>query len=299
MDITKQNFEYYKNSSSYRLAYNYWVNNLFERVSRLFKWTGTGTDYDGGIDQIHIEKSLLLYGNVGICEYNGNLTAFSGSYSGVSVYYDRYPYYVVRSPLYSGIKTIGKDIAVIRNNSNETNLQHLCHRYAIMLAHAEVTLVTLLVNARVSAVPTVNTNKEKAIIDEWRDGVYNGKIGTVMDSGFLSVKWQDINLSTGIAITEIMEVRDNLLTDFYKDCGVKCQSVKKGNMINAEVMSNDAMLLLNINDMLDNRKYGAEFTNKLFDRNWDVEKCEELSYEVQNTGSGDAVNSNNNGEVYN
>lgn len=278
MDITKNNFLYYKESSSFTLAYNYWVNNLFERICRLFEWTNTGDDLEGGIDPIHIEKPLLLFGNVGIAKYENELTAFAGSYSGVSKYYDRYPYFLVRSPQYSGLYTIGKDIAIIRNNANETNMQHICHRYAIMLAHTEVTLVTLLVNARVSSVPTVNNNKQKAIVDDWRSGVYNGKINTIVDSGFLSVKWQDVNLNSGVNIKDLMEVRENLLCSFYHDVGVRTTQTKKGNLIQAELQGNDAMLLLNIDDMLDARKRGCEFVNKLFGTNWSVKKCKELEY---------------------
>lgn len=278
MDITTQNFQYYKEASTFKLAYNFWVNNLFERASRLFKWYGTGADDDGGIDPSHIEKTLLLNGNVGICEYENNLTAFFGSYAGVSVYYDRFPYYVVRSPLFAGSKTIGKDIAVIRNNSCESNLQHLVHRYAIMLGHAEITLITILVNARATSVPTVNNTKEKTIIDQWRNGLYNGKINTVVDSGFLSVKWQDINTNSNVNIKDIMEVRENLLNSFYNDIGVRTTWNKKGNMIADEVGGNDSMLLLNINDMLEERQRGCDRVNKLFGTNWSVDKCEELKY---------------------
>ena len=297
-DITQDNFPYYKNSSSYRMAYAYWVNNLFERISRLFVWKNSGDDLHEGIDPIHIEKNLLLFGNVGITEVAGHKYALAGSYSGVSMYYDRYPNFIVRSPLYSGVRTIGNDIVVIRNNSCEMGVQRLCHHYAILLAHAEVTLVTLLVNARVSSVATVNNSKQKAIVDAWRSDVYNGKIGTVTDSGFLSVKWQDINLNTGINIKDIIEVRDNLLTNFYKDCGVKCQDVKKGNMINAEVMSNDSMLLLNINDMLENRKIGAEQHNEMFGGEWSVDVCDELKYNDKDVEPAQ-VERGNNGEVHN
>lgn len=260
------------------MAYNFWVNNLFERICRLFEWNGTGEDLTGGIDPIHIEKPLLLYGTVGITEYDGRLTAFCGSYSGVSVYYDRYPYYIVRSPIYSGSRTVGRDIAVIRNNANETNMQHLCHRYAIMLSHTECTLVTTLVNARVSSVPTVNNNKQKTLVDQWRNGVYNGKIGTIVDSGFLSVKWHDINLNNGVNIKDLMEVRENLLCSFYHDVGVRTTQTKKGNLIQAELQGNDTMLLLNLDDMLDARERGAAEVNRIYGTNWSVKKCKELEY---------------------
>lgn len=297
MDITQNNFPYYKEASTFKMAYNFWVNNLFERVSRLFTWNGTGEDLDGGIDPIHIEKNLLLYGQTGICYYDDVLTAFAGSYSGISVYYDRYPYFLVRSPLFSGIKTIGKDIAIIRNNSNETDMRHLCHRYAIMLAHAEITLTTMLVNARVSSVPTVNNTKEKTLIDQWRNGVYNGKIGTVVDSGFLSVRWQDVNLQNGVNIKDLWEVRENLLCSFYHDIGVRTTQTKKGNLIEAEVQANDSMLLININDMLDARQRGAERVNKMFGTNWSVDKCEELKYDNAVNVEAETDGTNDNGTL--
>lgn len=278
MDITKDNFPYQANASTFKVAYSYWVNNLFERAARLFEYKGTGTDDEGGIDPMHIEKTLLLNGNVGICDYKGTLTAFFGSYSGVSVYYDRFPYYMVRSPLYAGQKTIGKDIAIIRNNSCESNLKHLAHRYAVMLAHTEITLITILVNARATSVPTVNNTKQKTLVDQWRSGLYNGKINTVVDSGFLSVKWQDINTNSNVGIKDVMETRENLLNSFYNDIGVRTTWNKKGNMIADEVGGNDSMLLLNINDMLAERQAGCERVNKLFGTNWSVDKCKELKY---------------------
>lgn len=233
---------------------------------------------DGGIDQVHIEKPLLINGNCGICDYDGNLTAFNGSYSGVSVYYDRFPYYMVRSPLYSGKKTIGRDVVVIRNNSTESSLLPMVKRYAVLLAHAEITLATLMINARVSSVPTAINNKQKALVDEWRKGVFNGKINTLMDSGFLSLRWVDINNNSPVNIKDLVEVRENILCSFYHDVGVRTTIQKKGNLIDAELKGNDAMLLININDMLEERKRGCDRVNKMFGTSWSVDKCEELKY---------------------
>lgn len=230
------------------------------------------------------------------------MTAFAGSYCGVSKYYDRYPEYIVRSPLYSGKYTIGKDIAIIRNNSNETNFQHLCHRYAIMLAHTEVTLVTLLVNARVSSVATVNNTKQKALVDQWRNGVYNGKINTIVDSGFLSVKWQDVNVAGAINPKDCIEIRENLLCQFYHDIGVRTSQVKKGNLIAAEVGANDAMLLLNLDDMLDARERGCDMVNDLWGTSWTVKKCKELEYNDAvdvNAVGGQKTENDNNGIIHN
>lgn len=278
MDITKEDFIFRPNETSFYKAYSFWVNNLFERCARLFVWKNTGTDLDGGVDPIHIEKPALKYGKAIDTLYKGRTTLFKGSYYGVTVYDDRFTHVNVSSPLYAGKRTIGKDCVIIRNNSCETSICHLVHRYAVMLAHAECTLVTLLVNARVSSVPAVNNTKEKTLIDQWRNGVYNGKIGTIVDSGFLSVKWQDINTHSLATLQEVWELRENILNSFYNSIGVRTTWNKKGNMIADEVGGNDSMLLFNINDMLECRKRGADDHNKMFGGSWEVDKCEELKY---------------------
>ena len=47
-------------------------------------------------------------------------------------------------------------------------------------------------------------------------------------------------------------------------------------MIQEEVEANDSMLLLNISDMLDSRKKGAEKVNTMYGTNWSVKLAEGL-----------------------
>lgn len=295
-DFIEKDFPYYRDSHSYKMAYGYWANYLFERIARLFIHTGTGDDRHGGIDPIHIEKPLLKYGFGVGTKYKGEEVFWKGSLYGVTNYEDRFTHATVSSPKYSGRRTIGKDCFIIDNNSCRNSMCHFVHHYAIMLAHAEVTLVTLLVNARVSSVPTVNNTKEKTLVDQWRNGVFNGKLSTILDSGFLSVKWQDINTRSLTTLQEIWEVRTNILNQFYTDIGVRVTWNKKGNMIADEVGGNDSMLLFNIDDMLDCRKRGDEWHNELFGGNWETRKSDELNYDMSTTT---VENNTENGEILN
>ena len=89
-----------------------------------------------------------------------------------------------------------------------------------------------------------------------------------------------------------METRENLLNAFYSDLGVKTAWNKKGNMINEEVEANNSMLLLNISEMLDQRKQGCEKVNKLFGTNWSVEispEIELMDKEVEDNGKSETV----------
>ena len=260
------------------MAYKFWSENLFERIMRLFVWTNTG-DEKQGIDPRHIESILLLNGSVGITDKNKKLTAYYGDYNGVGAYYDEFPFYMVRSPLYAGNHTIGKDIVVIRNNKLANSVYHLIHHYAIALAHADVSLVTMLVNDRSHAIASVSTAKQKNVVDQYRNGLYNGKLGTIVDPAFMGVKWENIQASGGIGLQELMETRENLLNEFLNAVGVKTVWNKKGNMIADEVGGNDAMLVLNLADMLECRQKGAEQVNKMYGTSWRVDKAPELDYE--------------------
>lgn len=270
-----------KESSTFNNAYYFWRQNLFERASRLFKWTNTGTDYDGGIDPKHIELTLLTNGHVGIAkDDNGLLTAFYGNYWGVGRYFDDFPNYTVRSPKFTKSFVVNNGITVIDNNSTRNSIVHLVHRYAIMLGHAEITLINTLINARdTGSVPTVATSKEKQIVEAYRNGLCNGKIGVILDPAFKTVKWAETSKSILINIKDLWEVRENLLQSFYKDIGVRVTREKKGNLIADEVSGDDSMLLLNLDDMLERRKMGCELVNKMFGLNWSVDKSEELKYE--------------------
>lgn len=300
-DFTKEDFPYYKDSHSFRMAYTFWANYLFERIARLFIHEGTGCDRTGGIDPIHIEKPLLKYGYAIGTKHRGKEVVWRGSLYGVTDYEDRFTHATVSSPMYSGSRKIGKDCFIIDNNSLRNSMCHFVHRYAIMLGHAEVTLITLLFNARVSSVPTVRNTKEQTLVDQWRSGVYNGRLSTILDSGFLSVKWQDINQKSIASLQEVWELRNNILNSFYTDIGVRVTWNKKGNMIADEVGGNDSMLLFNIDDMLDRRKRGDEWHNDLYGGNWSTRKADELNYDMSTTPETESLPSGadntNNGEL--
>ena len=52
-------------------------------------------------------------------------------------------------------------------------------------------------------------------------------------------------------------------------------------MIREEVNGNDAMLLMNISDMLANRKLACETVNAKYGTNWKVELSPELQYTTE------------------
>lgn len=258
--------------------YKYWRDNLFERLFRLFIWGDTGD-----LKPKEIEQRLFLSGHCGIAKYNDVLTAFFGSFYGVTVYQDEWSGYNVHSPIYSNTYNIGKNIVVINNNSlRNPSIEHVNH-YAKLLAHADVTLMRLLVEARDSGgVPVAQNEKAKQSLYDYQKAVYVGKIGVVSDLAGIGVDYQGSDRHTQLKIVEVWDVRSKLLKQFYADIGVRATFDKRSNTVVDEITSDSSMLLYNVSDMLKERQDGADAVNNMFGTNWSVRLSDEINYNEEN-----------------
>lgn len=267
-----------KESCTYNVKYGYWRDSLFERVMKLFVWENTGD-----LKPKEIEQRLILNGHCGIAEYNGELTAFYGSFYGVTKYMDEWTNYIVRCPIYTGTKKIGTDVVVIDNNSLRNPTFELVHHYATMLAHTEVSLINCLINARDSGgVPIASTEKQKTSIREYQNQLFNGKYGVVTDIGNLGITYAGSDRKTQQDLIDIMETREKLIKSFYSDIGVRSAFEKRNNTVQAEVEADTSLLLLNLADMLKCRERACEEVNKLFGTNWSVHVAREIDYGAEN-----------------
>ena len=267
-----------KDSCTYNVKYAYWRDSLFERVMKLFVWENTGD-----LKPKEIEQRLILNGHCGIAEYKGELTAFYGSFYGVTKYMDEWTNYIVRCPIYTAEKKIGTDVIVIDNNSLRNPTFELVHHYATMLAHTEVSLINCLINTRDSGgVPIASTEKQKASIKEYQNQIFNGKYGVVTDVGNLGITYAGSDRKTQQDLIDIMETREKLIKSFYSDIGVRSAFEKRNNTVQAEVEADTSLLLLNLADMLRCREKACEEVNKLFGTNWSVHVAKEIDYGAEN-----------------
>ena len=267
-----------KDSCTYNVKYAYWRDSLFERVMKLFVWENTGD-----LKPKEIEQRLILNGHCGIAIYQGELTAFYGSFYGVTKYMDEWTNYIVRCPIYTAEKKIGTDVVVIDNNSLRNPTFELVHHYATMLAHTEVSLINCLINTRDSGgVPIASTEKQKASIKEYQNQIFNGKYGVVTDVGNLGITYAGSDRKTQQDLIDIMETREKLIKSFYSDIGVRSAFEKRNNTVQAEVEADTSLLLLNLADMLRCREKACEEVNKLFGTNWSVHVAKEIDYGAEN-----------------
>ena len=273
-DLRKDYLDFQIKACTYTAKYDYWMEQLFERVMRLFVWKNTEE-----VQPKEIEQRLIISGHCGITKIKREqeLTAMFGTFYTPTKYYDEWKNYTVRCPIYSGQRTIGKDVTVINNNALRNPVMPLLNHYAQLLAHTEVTYIDMIINARDSiGIPVVTTEKQKQAVRNYQAKRFNGVFGAIADPSAIG-----INYTNGMAVNsenfkELWATRNNILKDFYTDIGVKAAFEKQSNTVDAEVRSNDTLLLLNLSDMLASREKGCEDVNKMYGRNWSVKLSEEL-----------------------
>lgn len=258
--------------------FRYWRENLFERLMRLFIWEGT----DDLIPK-EIEERLILAGHCGVCQFKNKLTAFFGSFFGVTVYQDEWTNYNIHSPIYSSTRTIDKDIIIINNNSlRNASFEHVTH-YASLLAHAEVTLMQQLVQARDSGgVPIAKNEAAKQSLLSYQAKIYEGKIGVVEDLAGIGVEYMGADRHTSLDISGVWDVRTKLLKSFYADIGVRATFDKRSNTVVDEITSDSSMLLYNVSDMIKQREIACDKINNIFGTNWSVRISDEINYTSEN-----------------
>lgn len=262
----------------------YWRENLFERIMRLFVWDNTDP-----VPAKEIEQRLLIQGHCGVFNFKdpktgiAELTAMFGNFNGVAKYMDELPRYMMRCPVWSGNTEVGKNSIVISNNSLRNPALPLVNHYAYLLAHTDVTLSRLMIAARdAGGVPIATSDKQKQDIEAYQRRLYNGEDGVVTDLGALGVEYAGSDKHTNQNIVDVMDVRQRILKNFYSDIGVRASFEKRSNATVNEVEADTSMLLLNITDMLESRKRGAEAVNNMFNTNWSVKLADEINYNLDN-----------------
>lgn len=280
-NMKKDLIEWDLEACTYPAFYRYWRENLFERIIRLFVWENTGN-----LDPKEIEERNILQGFAIISQLPNEeeLTAFFGSMFGPTKYFDEFKQVNINCPIYSGVRTIGRD-AIIINNSALRNPSYMhVHHYATLLAHTEVTLIDMLVEARDSGgVPIVKNEKQLQSVRSYLKKRFIGKVGdAVTDSGFMGIEFAGSDRKTSQDIQGVLETRNKLLRCFYSDIGVRATFEKRSNVNSMEIDGDTSMLLLNVSDMIRQREKAAEEVNKLYGTNWSVHIAEEIDYEKEN-----------------
>lgn len=274
------------------LSISYWTDMLFEKAIRIFEWSG-----DLPFPQKEIEMRLLLYGYCGYVKdtYVGEMVV-SGGMSKPTQYWDEFKKFTYAAATANGgTRKIGEDCVIINNTALRNPLLPMIKRYANLLAHTDVSLKMSLVNLRVKNIISTDSQSTAESYKAMFDKFYNGDVDAIMDDGLLKkgnggIDNLALNSSGSLGVMDCIDARNELLRMFFNEIGVRYNRDKKERMIESEVENDEQMLLLNIGDMLKQRKKACEEINKIFHRNISVDLSPEFKMIDKKEGVDNADN---------
>ena len=256
-------------STNYKTFYNYRTNQLLEYMMRLFTWKGLPES----IPDHEIDIYLFLYGRCGInkARLNDDLLAVVPEWSGSTNYLDIPKTYTWCTPLQGGQCYIGYNGVLIDNTKLHNSSYPLIHSTAARLAHIDSTIICALVNGRDNVAIKASTQKFAADADAYQRQKYNGIPSFIVDKGFSTIEIEDMKTQNSMNVRELLDAQQLILSEFYEAIGINKTVEKRERLITAEADANEQLLKLNINNMFDCRKKGAEQINAMFGTNISVE----------------------------
>lgn len=267
----------------FRKAFRIWEAILLERVMNIFKWDGLD------FPQKEIEILLTYIGFCGVIKREGVLVAVNGGMMGVTNYPDEFTQFVWSTPLMHGISTIGTDIVVINNNQIRFGTYKVVEYYAILLAHADLSLQASLINTRSTGMAKARTQQQVDSINQFYNALADGKTLAILDKEDMNMLMNDggievlaNNFPSSMSIDSYYQIRTNLLKSFYADIGLNALRDKRERMVEDEVQGDINHILFNVSDMLSERKDGAERMSNLFQKKVKVDFEDEIKaqYEI-------------------
>lgn len=268
--------------------YKYFRNILFGKCIQ-FEWD-TGSD---DIPNSEIEKIKIAQGHVGITDKykgsKGRLGAFMGDFAGKqTIYQDMLDSYSFYSPYDSKVLKINKDIVVGLDNSMMIGVGSMVHETSVMLAHIQVTLIKVLVNGRCNAAPIGGSKQAVKALTQFQQDQFQGKISAVYDPAMSFVDFKAFPKMSDMTVTELEQLKRDVLEDFFVGIGIKSSHEKKGNMIKEEVASNDSKVLFNIYDRERCNERLCKDVKAVFGHDWNFKKYPCIDYDVINDIAEDA-----------
>lgn len=271
-DTIEKFFEQYKkvvkSRFTFQPCYRYWQRTLLEYATRLFS-------YENLPDSIPAHEIDMIAFMCGYCPIvkivdDGRaswVAAYSSGMFGETDYLDMFKKVNFSTPLHFGERTIDKTAFIIPNNSLKTPLMFKIDHYAAQLAHVDISLIAELVNDReIDMMEAINSASAEAA-QEIYNKRYNGIPSAIVNKGFSQFRHNFIAARSQDQSAKLWDLRNNILSGYLEEIGIKKAADKKERQIVSEVAADDKMLNLNLTDMLECRQKAFDKFNTMTGNN--------------------------------
>lgn len=250
------------------------VSYMMSRTLSMFEWKG----FPDSVNVKMLELYLQTGGFVCVGKYKDVLYAFTGGLGGDLDGYYQPTTCIVTNPWLNFDHTFehGKDGIIIKNDIFYRGLLPLFNRYASQLVENEISLYMASINTRIQQALVAGDDRAKASAEKFLEQLIDGDIGILADNAFLdneSIKTLPYGTTTHSGVIgDLIEYEQYIKASWFNELGLNANyNMKREALNSAESSINDDILNPLVDDMLANRREGAEQINKLFGLDVSVE----------------------------
>lgn len=277
------------NLLSYSDCFAYWTKILREKCCNIFVWKGLP------FPQHELEFLLIMKGYAGLAHVKkseNKYDAVKASMFGVTNYPDIFSNAIWTTPINFGYFKINESGVIINNTATRLPLSSLIVKYAHMLAHADITIQSLMINDRANNIFKATNTKLKEAVSEWHNALVDGKTIALLDSETFesladkdSLSIQTITTAKNVNVLDYKELQERYIQEFYRDIGIRQVVEKKERLIDSEVKTGFSEVMFNISDMLKQRQDGCDNIRKIFKEDVEVDINPELKIATTQNGN--------------
>lgn len=249
-----------------------------------FKWENLEIPY------VELEKILQVEGKAFILEVDGELKAFSFTYTGDKrdVYGNSLEVNVLRKDLNRQEVYKVDDGVVMLNDLSGLGLARLYIKYTSMISHIDTTLNMVAYHMRIPKTFVADDDTTKQSIDRYLKNIDEGKTSAIVTNSLfnesIDVKADSVRQSS---IDDLLNYQQYLYGKILNEIGLhEPIQLKKDRLVSDEVLNNVEHKSLMFN-MLDCRATGVELINSKFNRQIEVSLNDVRNIEEGDSGVND------------
>ena len=227
----------------------------------------------------YFKMNLLLDGQICITDFNDKLYACIGNRGGKPNEYYLPQIFTIANPILGSKQVnIGQDGVVFYNTdvdafsytgNNEIfsgGLYDLVSQTATLLADNIISINCNQINSRITAFFTADSEAQAIAGEAVLKKQYAGKPYQILRSDLIEkLTVNPINSNAGGNITELVELHNYIIANFFQSIGVKSNNVmKRERLINSEIDSQNDYLKISILEILTSWQKGFDELNEIY-----------------------------------
>lgn len=238
---------------------------MLNRTQSMFIWNGLPDT----VPQRILEMYLQCNGCCAFYEHENELYVYNGALGGEPDVYFQPTIFTISNPAqhFSVNAKIDVDCVIMRNDSFYMGLLPLHRRYAHNMVETELSMHVANINSRIVSLISAQDDRTRKSAEKYLDDVLAGELGVVSETKFFDDLKTSPFSNSGVhgIITDLIELMQYHKASWYNEIGLNANYNMKRESINSKEsqLNNDALLPL-VDNMLIERREGAERVNDMF-----------------------------------